>query len=189
VQKFLHTAQFERDLEDLNKYLAPFHIKIQPKQISAPTKFQNAAAAISSSISALSASISGITWSPSIVSYGAVGLGATASWLSITPTLLNIGPDLFNLQVQGERHLQLVPVACRSSYNFTLACSLFEGKASGLFEKRTARVCIKHNNRYLSGHKNIREWPSLFFGPSMRFPLGEVGRHRSLTRLYGCVGV
>eukprot|EP00884_Botryococcus_braunii_P009034 jgi/Botrbrau1/18131/Bobra.53_1s0009.1 len=97
----LKPASFDKDLEELNAYLAKFHINVQPKQIMAPTKFQNAAAAISNTISALTASISGITWSPSLISYGAVGLSATANGLSITPSLLNIAPDLLNIQFQG----------------------------------------------------------------------------------------
>eukprot|EP00884_Botryococcus_braunii_P014508 jgi/Botrbrau1/23058/Bobra.0243s0001.1 len=97
----LHSAKFDKDLEELNKHLAKFHIEVKPKEISAPTKFDNEAAFFSKSITGLSAAFSGVTWAPALVSYGAVGLSASAEWLSITPAVLQIDPVLASTSIQG----------------------------------------------------------------------------------------
>eukprot|EP00884_Botryococcus_braunii_P009033 jgi/Botrbrau1/18130/Bobra.53_1s0008.1 len=97
----LHPAKFDKDLEELNKHLAKFHIHVQPKDISAPSKFKNDAFLIKKTIEGLSSEVSGVTWAPTLVKYGAVGLGFEATGLSITPTLLQMDPTLLSTQIQG----------------------------------------------------------------------------------------
>eukprot|EP00884_Botryococcus_braunii_P009031 jgi/Botrbrau1/18129/Bobra.53_1s0007.1 len=97
----LRPVGFDKDLAELNRHLAKFHIVIRPKQITAPTKFQNSAVALSSTVTALSAQVSGITWAPALVRYGHVGLGMLATGLSITPTALAVIPSLSRTAIQG----------------------------------------------------------------------------------------
>eukprot|EP00884_Botryococcus_braunii_P009030 jgi/Botrbrau1/18128/Bobra.53_1s0007.2 len=101
TQAKLRPVGFDKDLAELNRHLAKFHIVIRPKQITAPTKFQNSAVALSSTVTALSAQVSGITWAPALVRYGHVGLGMLATGLSITPTALAVIPSLSRTAIQG----------------------------------------------------------------------------------------
>lgn len=114
MQAHLRPAKIDKELEKLNKHLAKFHIEVTPKEISAPTKFHNEAAALVKKIVGLDKSASGITWAPALVRFGAVGLSAEAAGVSITPSFLDISPKVADIEMLGacpSCHLaQLTPV-------------------------------------------------------------------------------
>eukprot|EP00884_Botryococcus_braunii_P015230 jgi/Botrbrau1/2390/Bobra.0395s0022.1 len=103
IDKALEVLQppgYQEDLDNLNAWLAKFHINVTPKEISAPNKFSNFADVISKTVTGVSVAAGGITWAPAVVAYGPVGISAGIQGLAFTPALFNYFPAVLNVQPQ-----------------------------------------------------------------------------------------